>query len=87
MSNLNRIIKNFILTEGGGGSYNADVRSYLQALSETLSQLSPRTLRDSNRVKIAKEQLREIKKHVRKLEEQVTVLQEKVSVLEEAKGA
>ena len=83
MSNLDRIIKNFILTEGG--SHNVDVRSYMQALSETLSQLSPRTLRDSNRVKIAKEQLREIKKHVRKLEEQVTVLQEKVSVLEEAK--
>jgi hypothetical protein len=83
MSNLDRIIKNFILTEGG--SKNTDIRAYIQALSETLSQLSPRTLRDSNRVKIAKVQLSEIKKHVRKLEEQVVVLQEKVSLLEEAK--
>jgi len=78
---LNSITRRFLLGENKAPS----LQSYLQALSETLSKLSPRTKSDHRRVEIAKNQLKEIKRHTRKLEESVQRLEEQIRVLEESK--
>jgi predicted nucleic acid-binding Zn-ribbon protein len=78
---LNSMTRSFLL----GESKSPSLQSYLQALSETLSKLSPRTKSDHRRVEIAKNQLKEIKRHTRKLEESVQHLEEQVRVLEESK--
>tara|TARA_Y100000593_G_scaffold66126_1_gene121770 strand:+ start:793 stop:1050 length:258 start_codon:yes stop_codon:yes gene_type:complete len=81
-SKLNNITRRFLL----GESKSPSLQSYLQALSETLSKLSPKTKSDHRRVEIAKSQLKEIKRHTRKLEESVALLEERLRVLEESKG-
>ena len=78
---LNSITRKFLLGENKIPS----IHSYIQALGEALSKLSPKTKADSKRIEIAKSQLREIRRHTRRLEEQVKVLQEQVKVLEESK--
>lgn len=68
-----------------GESKMAGVASYIQNLSEILSQVRPRSRTDERRMDMAKENLREIKRHVRKLEEKITLLEEHIGVLEEEK--
>ena len=68
-----------------GESRVAGVASYIQNLSEILSQVRPRSRTDERRMDMARQNLREIKRHVRKLEEKITLLEEHIGVLEEEK--
>jgi len=68
-----------------GKSEDIGIREYIQALSETLSSFSPRTLTEQRRLSVAKQQLKEIKRHSRKLQERVTKLEEQINILEENK--
>jgi len=59
--------------------------SYIQAISEVLGSITPRSQRDSRRIEIAKESLKEVRRHSRRLQERVTLLEEQVQILEESK--
>ena len=59
--------------------------SYIQSLEEALNSINPRSIRSENRLKVAKEHLRNIRKEVRNLNKQVVMLQEQVNILEESK--
>ena len=65
------------------GSTRVDIHGYIQALSETLSSISPRSQTEQRRIAVAKQHLKEIKKHTRKLQEKVAILEERVTLLEE----
>ena len=67
----------------GEGRQDVNPHALLQALSETISSIRPRSLRDENKIAIAKNHLREITRSFRKLQEQVNILEEKLQVLEE----
>lgn len=81
MIDFDKITRKFLI----GESRIAGVASYIQNLSEILTQVRPRSRTDERRMEIAKENLREIKRHVRKLEEKVTLLEEHIGLLEEDK--
>ena len=66
-------------------SEDIGIREYVQALTETLSSFTPRTLTEQRRLAVAKQQLKEIKRHSRKLQERVTRLEEQINILEENK--
>ena len=68
-----------------GKSEDIGIREYIQALSETLSSFSPRTLTEQRRLSVAKQQLKEIRRHSRRLQERVTKLEEQINILEETK--
>ena len=68
-----------------GKSEDIGIREYIQALSETLSSFSPRTLTEQRRLSVAKQQLKEIRRHSRRLQERVTKLEEQINILEENK--
>ena len=80
---LDRMTRKFIVNEGNTST--ATIFSYIQSLSESLANMTPRTQTESRRVSMAKVQLKEIKKMARKLQEQVSVLEERLNVLEEQK--
>ena len=65
------------------GSTRVDIHGYIQALSETLDSISPRSQTEQRRMAVAKQHLKEIKKHTRKLQEKVAILEERVTLLEE----
>jgi ubiquinone biosynthesis protein UbiJ len=65
------------------GNTRVDIHGYIQALSETLSSISPRSQTEQRRMAVAKQHLKEIKKHTRKLQEKVAILEERVTLLEE----
>jgi uncharacterized protein (UPF0305 family) len=67
----------------GEGKQDINPHALLQALSETISSIKPRSLRDENKIAIAKKHLHEITRSFRKLQEQVNVLEERLQVLEE----
>ena len=77
---LNKITWNFIMENNA-----PSVRSYLQSLSETLSNMRPSSTTDARRLELAKDHLREVKRHINKLEERVEMLEEQVKVLEEGR--
>ena len=62
-----------------------DAFSYIQSLEEALNSINPRSLKSGNRLKVAKEHLRNIRKEVRSLNKRVTMLQEQLKILEENK--
>ena len=62
-----------------------DAFSYIQSLEEALNNINPRSLKSGNRLKVAKEHLRNIRREVRKLNKKVVMLEEQVKVLEENK--
>ena len=62
-----------------------DAFSYLQSLEEALNSINPRSIRSENRLKVAKEHLRNIRRSVRSLNKKVVTLEEQVKVLEESK--
>ena len=68
----------------GEGKQEVNAHALLQALSETISSIRPRSQRDENKIAIAKKHLYEITRSFRKLQEQVSILEEKLQVLEEA---
>ena len=78
---LRRMTREFLLGEARAPS----VGSYLQSISEVLGAITPRSQRDSRRIEIAKESLKEVRRHTRRLQERVTLLEEQVQVLEESK--
>jgi len=82
---LNKLTRKFITNEGGVPS--PTIFSYIQSLSEGLSNMKPKTQTESRRLSIVKEHLREIRKKARQLQERVQLLEEQVSVLEESKEA
>ncbi len=81
MTDLRRMTREFLLGESRAPSLG----SYLQSISEVLGSITPRSMRDSRRIEIAKENLREVRRHTRRLQERVTLLEEQVQVLEESK--
>jgi len=64
-------------------STRVDIHGYIQALSETLNSISPRSKTEQRRMAVAKQHIKEIKKHTRKLQEKVAILEERVTLLEE----
>ena len=80
---FHKMTKEFIVNEGSAPS--PTIFTYIQSLSETLSNMKPKTQSESQRLAIAKQHIKEIKRNARRLQEQVSVLQEKLSVLEESK--
>ena len=77
---LNSLTKDFILNEGVGPTIN----SWIQALSENVGALKPRSLSEERRVEVMKHQLRELRRSSRRMQEQVTRLEEQVTVLTES---
>ena len=78
-----RMTKEFLLHEGN--IPDATILTYVQALSETMAYMKPRTQAEGRRLSMAKQQLKEIKKMARRMQEQINVLEERVNVLEEIK--
>jgi hypothetical protein len=76
---LRSLTKEFILNEGKGPTIN----SWIQALSENIGALKPRSLSEERRVEVMKHQLRELRRSSRRMQEQVTRLEEQVTVLQE----
>ncbi len=90
MSKIDEAIRNFVLSEGK--FKEPSLKSYVQALEESISKMVGRSLGEARRIEIAKEQLRGVRRHIRKLEEHMSLLegenrqlQEQVKVLEENK--
>ena len=78
---LRSLTRNFILNEGAGPT----ITSWVQALSENINALKPRSLSEERRVEVMKHQLRELKRCSRRMQEQLTKLEEQVTLLEEDK--
>jgi hypothetical protein len=80
-SKLNDLVRNFLLSEG---QINApSVKSRFLALEELLSRITGRTLAETRRLEIIREQLNGLKKEVRKLEEVKSILEEENIQLKE----
>ena len=77
---FNKMTRRFLM---GEGKQEVNAHALLQALSETISSIRPRSQRDENKIAIAKKHLYEITRSFRKLQEQVSILEEKLQVLEE----
>jgi|TARA_R110000824_G_scaffold152303_2_gene323498 hypothetical protein len=78
---LRSLTRNFILNEGSGPT----ITSWVQALSENINALKPRSLSEERRVEVMKHQLRELKRCSRRMQEQLIKLEEQVTLLEEDK--
>tara|TARA_R100000008_G_C3525865_1_gene136537 strand:- start:45 stop:392 length:348 start_codon:yes stop_codon:yes gene_type:complete len=78
---FNSMTRRFLM---GEGRKEINPHALLQALGETLSTIRPRSVRDENKIAVARKHLQEITRSFRKLQEQVSVLEEKLQVLEEA---
>ena len=78
-----KLTKEFLVNEGQ--SPDTNILTYVQALSETIANMRPRSKAEGHRLAMAKQQLKEIKRHARRLQEQINVLEERVNVLEEIK--
>jgi len=78
---LNSLTRKFILSEGVGPTLN----SWVQALSENINALKPRSLSEERRVEVMKHQLRELRRASRRMQEQVNRLEEQVNILQEDK--
>ena len=82
-TDLYKMTRRFLL----GEVYDAPtVDSYIQSLEETLNSLKSRSVKENNKIKIARQHLKEVKRNVRRLQERVNVLEEQVKVLEEGKS-
>ena len=79
---LRKMQSDFVINEG---TVNPSINSYIQSLADALSYVAPRTIGDSRRIEIAKENLLNIRRHVRRLEEKVGSLQEELKILQEKK--
>ena len=75
-----KMTKEFLLHEGN--IPEANIMAYVQALSEVIANMKPRTQVESRRLSMAKQQLKEIKKMARKMQEQIRVLEEQFMIIE-----
>ena len=78
-----KLTKEFLVNEGQLPDTN--IMTYVQALSETIANMTPRSQAEGRRLTMAKQQLKEIKKFAKRMQEQINVLEERVNVLEEIK--
>ena len=78
-----KLTKEFLVNEGQ--SPDTNILTYVQALSETIANMRPRSQAEGRRLVMAKQQLKEIKKFAKRMQEQISVLEERVNVLEEIK--
>jgi polyhydroxyalkanoate synthesis regulator phasin len=78
---ITRELKTKNLDEGKEPS----LKSYIQSVSEALSNIKLSSKSDQRRIELAQQHMREVRKHARRLEERVSVLEEQVSMLEEEK--
>jgi hypothetical protein len=60
--------------------------TYIQGLQEVISNLQPKTVKEKNRLTLAKQHLREIKRHARRMLNENVELHERLTLLEESKG-
>jgi len=79
MNKLNRITKNFMLSEGKVPG----LRSWVQALEENIKSLKPKSLSEERRLALMKYQIREIRNGSRRLLEEMKTLEEQLKILEE----
>ena len=82
MIDFNKITRKFLL---GEWKENPTINGYIQSVNDILSSIRPKTIREKNKLSVAKQQINEIKKLSRKLQERVTILEEQVQILEEKK--
>ena len=61
--------------------------TYIQGLQEVINNLQPKTVKEQNRLTLAKQHLREIRRHARRVLNENADLQERLTLLEESKGA
>ena len=81
MIDYSKIARRFLL---GEALEELDTFSYIQSLEEALSNIST-NVSGHRRLKVAKEQLKNIRREVRRLNKKVVMLEEQVKVLEENK--
>ena len=78
-----KLTKDFLVNEGQISDTN--ILTYVQALSETIANMRPRSQAEGRRLAMARQQLKEIKRFAKRMQEQISVLEERVNVLEEIK--
>ena len=79
---LARVTRRFIV----GESFDPPtIKTYIQSLEEIIGSLQPKTVKEQNKIKIAKQHIREVRRYARRLEEKISILEEQVTVLEEKK--
>lgn len=78
---IDGIIRKFLISEGNFD--NPSLRSRLSTLQELLNKISGKSLAESRRLEIIREQVFNIKREVRKLEEQNVLLEEENKMLQE----
>ena len=60
--------------------------TYIQGLQEVINNLKPKTVKEQNRLTLAKQHLREIRRHARRMLNENADLHERLTLLEESKG-
>ena len=60
--------------------------TYIQGLQEVINNLKPKTVKEQNRLTLAKQHIREIRRHARRILNENADLQERLTLLEESKG-
>jgi hypothetical protein len=60
--------------------------TYIQGLQEVINNLQPKTVKEQNRLTLAKQHVREIRRHARRMLNENADLQERLMLLEENKG-
>jgi hypothetical protein len=78
---LNRLTKKFLLNE----SVRIDPLASVQALYDIVTSIRVANKRDSNRMQLAKEHVRNLKRQIRSLNERVVDLEEQLNLLNEEK--
>ena len=79
---LARATRRFIM----GESFDPPtIKTYIQSLEEIIGSLRPKTVKEQNKIMIAKQHIREVKRYARRLEEKISILEEQVNILEEKK--
>ena len=80
MLDLNKLTRKFLI---GEWKENPTINGYIQSVNDILSSFRPKTIKEKNKISVAKQQMNEIKKLSRKLQERVKILEEQIHVLEE----
>jgi len=78
---LNSLTRKFIINEG----VTPRISSWIQALSENINAIKPRSLSEERRVEVMKHNLTELRRSARRMQEQVKKLEEQVNILQEEK--
>ena len=78
---LNRLTKKFLLNE----RVKIDPMASVQALYDIVTQVRVSNKRDTGRLQLAKEHIKNIKRQVRSLNERVVQLEEQLNLLNEEK--